>query len=82
MQVAEISCGQCQFSLNNQKGYDLAIRIDNQAHFLDGFDIDAFGDAHEKHTGFCEVIRIAEVSGLVKNDRYQAETVKLIEIKK
>ena len=27
-QVAEISCGQCQFALDSEDGCDLAIRVD------------------------------------------------------
>ncbi len=69
-QVAEISCGQCQFELDSETGCDLAVRIDNKAYFVDGFDIDAFGDAHDEHTGFCEVIRKAEIKGVVENGRF------------
>jgi hypothetical protein len=79
IQVAAISCGQCQFELDSQNGCDLAVRIDNKAYFLDGFDIDAFGDAHDEHTGFCEVIRKAEVTGIVQNGRFKATSVKLVD---
>lgn len=78
-QLAEISCGQCQFALDTENGCDLAIRIDDKAYFVDGFDIDAFGDAHDEHTGFCEVIRKAEVSGVVENGRFKANSVKLVD---
>tara|TARA_R110000787_G_scaffold13816_7_gene43009 strand:- start:1476 stop:1781 length:306 start_codon:yes stop_codon:yes gene_type:complete len=77
--VAEVSCGQCQFDLKTQDGCDLAIRIDNKAYFIDGTDIDDFGDAHHKETGFCEVIRKAEVLGKVENDRFQSTSIKLID---
>tara|TARA_B110000211_G_scaffold169264_1_gene191024 strand:+ start:19 stop:333 length:315 start_codon:yes stop_codon:yes gene_type:complete len=78
IQVAEISCGQCQFELDSQNGCDLAVRIDNKAYFVDGFDIDAFGDAHDEHTGFCEVVRKAEVTGIVENGRFKASSVRLV----
>lgn len=77
--VAEVSCGQCQFDLKTQDGCDLAIRIDNKAYFVDGADIDDFGDAHNEETGFCEVIRKANVIGKVENDRFQSTSIKLIE---
>ena len=77
--IAEISCGQCQFELNSETGCDLAVRIDNKAYFVDGFDIDAFGDAHDEHTGFCEVVRKAEVTGVVENGRFKATSVKLVD---
>lgn len=77
--VAEVSCGQCQFDLKGQDGCDLAIRIDDKAYFVDGAHIDDFGDAHDKETGFCEVIRKAEVIGKIKGDRFKATSIKLID---
>ena len=77
--VAEISCGQCQFELNSETGCDLAVRIDNKAYFVDGFDIDAFGDAHDEHTGFCEVIRKGKVAGKIENNIFVASSIKLVD---
>ena len=79
VKLAEISCGQCQFALDSENGCDLAVRIDDKAYFLDGFNIDAFGDAHDEHTGFCEVIRKAEISGIVENGRFKASAIKLVD---
>ena len=79
--VAEVSCGQCQFDLKGQNGCDLAVRIDNKAYFVDGAHIDDFGDAHDKETGFCEVIRKAEVIGKIKGDHYLVTSVELIDKK-
>ena len=76
-QTVEVSCGQCQFDLKTQKGCDLAVKIDNKAYFVDGANIDDFGDAHDEDTGFCEVIRTAEVSGAITNDRFVVETIDL-----
>ena len=78
-QVAEISCGQCQFEIDSQNGCDLAIRIDNKAYFVDGFGIDGFGDAHNKQTGFCEVIRKADVKGRIEDNKFIASSIKLVE---
>ena len=75
--VAEVSCGQCQFGLTSQKGCDLAVRIDNKAYFVDGAHIDDFGDAHDKKTGFCEVIRKGEITGKIVDGRYKASTIVL-----
>mgnify|MGYP006104841951 FL=1 len=80
-QVAEISCGQCQFELNSEDGCDLAIRLDDKAYFVEGFDIDDFGDAHDDHTGFCEVIRKGEIVGEVINDKFVASSIKLTDSK-
>lgn len=76
-QTVELSCGQCQFGLTTQEGCDLAIRIDNKAYFVDGADIDDFGDAHDENTGFCEVIITAEVSGEVVDNRFKVNTITL-----
>ncbi|MCI2229870.1 DUF6370 family protein [Polaribacter sp. MSW13] len=78
-QVAEISCGQCQFELDSENGCSLAVRFNDKAYFVDGFSIDDFGDAHNKETGFCEVIRKAEIAGVVEDGRFKASAIKLIE---
>lgn len=78
-QVAEISCGQCQFEIEEPKGCDLAIRLDNKTYFIDGANIDDFGDAHDKKTGFCNVIRKANVVGVIENERFLASSIKIVE---
>lgn len=77
-QIAKISCGQCQFALDSKDGCDLAIKIDDKAYFVEGFGIDDFGDAHNKTTGFCEVIRKGEITGKVIDNRFIATTIKMI----
>ena len=77
-QVAEISCGQCQFEIEDPKGCDLAIRIEDKAYFIDGANIDDFGDAHDIETGFCNVIRKATVVGVLEKGRFKASSIKLI----
>ena len=78
---AEIACGQCQFEMKDPKGCDLAIRVLDKPYFVDGYGIDDFGDAHDEHTGFCEVIRKAEIVGKVEEDRFKAESITLIDQK-
>ena len=77
-QTVEISCGQCQFGLTSQEGCDLAVRIDDKAYFVDGANIDDFGDAHDKNSGFCEVIRKAEVTGNIEGNRFKANSIDLL----
>jgi hypothetical protein len=77
-QTVELSCGQCQFGLDSQKGCDLAVRIDGKAYFVDGANIDDYGDAHDKDTGFCEVIRKAEIVGSVEGDRFKVTSIELL----
>jgi hypothetical protein len=77
-QIVELSCGQCQFHLTSQEGCDLAVRINDESYFVDGADIDDFGDAHDKDTGFCEAIRKAEVTGEIIDNRFKVSSVKLL----
>ena len=79
VKVVEISCGQCQFDLTSEDGCSLAVRFDDKAYFVDGADIDDFGDAHAEGTGFCEVIRKAEVTGVVLEDRFKATSVNMLD---
>jgi hypothetical protein len=78
-QVAAISCGQCMFEIEEPRGCDLAIRIDDKAYFIDGANIDDFGDAHDIETGFCNVIKKANVVGVLEKGRFKASSIKLIE---
>ncbi len=77
-QVAEISCGQCKFDLEGG-GCDLAVRFDDTAYYVEGFGIDDFGDAHDKKTGFCNVIRKANINGIIEKGRFKASSIKLVE---
>ena len=60
-------------------GCDLAIRLDGQAYFIDGANIDDFGDAHDQNTGFCNVVRKAKVVGVLKNGRLKASALHLLD---
>ncbi|PZX93609.1 hypothetical protein DOS84_09345 [Flavobacterium aquariorum] len=75
-QIAEVSCGECQFGLKG-KGCDLAIRIDGKSYFADGTKIDDHGDAHAKD-GFCEAIRKAKVTGKIENNRFKVTSFTLL----
>lgn len=75
-QVAEVSCGQCNFKLEG-KGCALAVRINCVAYFVDGANIDDFGDAHASD-GFCKSIRKAEVKGTIIDHRFKASHFKLL----
>lgn len=76
VQIAEASCGQCQFKMAG-KGCDLAVRINGKSYFVDGTKIDDHGDAHAKD-GFCEKIRKAEIKGSIVNNRFIATYFKLL----
>jgi len=76
IQVVEVSCGKCKLGLAG-KTCDMAVRIDGQAYYADGADIDAFGDAHA-HDGMCNAIRKAEVQGGLVGDRFKISYIKLL----
>ena len=76
IQVVEISCGKCKLGLEG-KTCDIAVRIDGQAYYADGADIDSFGDAHA-HDGMCNAIRKAEVQGELVNNRFKISYIKLL----
>lgn len=80
-QLVEIACGECQFKMKG-KSCDLAIRIDGKPYFVDGKNIDEFGDAHDKEHGFCNVIQKAEVTGKIVKNRFKATDIKLVTEKK
>ena len=75
--TVEASCGQCNFALPG-KGCELAIRMDGKAYFVTGTDIDDHGDAHA-HDGFCEAVKMAEVQGELKGDKFNVSYFKLKE---
>jgi hypothetical protein len=79
-QIVEASCGQCQFKMEGH-GCDLAIRMDGKSYFVDGTSLDSHGDAHAED-GFCSVIRKAEVTGEVVDNRFKATSFKLLAEKK
>ncbi|MBN8880396.1 MAG: hypothetical protein J0I32_22820 [Sphingobacteriales bacterium] len=72
----EAACGICQLGL---KGDDcaLAVRVDGKAYYVDGTHIDSHGDAHAKD-GFCNMIRKAEVQGVLTGDKYKVTYFKLL----
>ncbi|ARV15614.1 DUF6370 family protein [Polaribacter sp. SA4-12] len=78
-QIADVSCGQCKFELDSENGCSLAVKIDDKAYFVDGFGINDFGDAHDKHIGFCNVVRKAEITGVIEDGRFKASALKLVE---
>jgi Family of unknown function (DUF6370) len=79
-QVVDIACGECQFKMKG-KDCELAVKIDGKPYFVDGKNIDDFGDAHGEH-GFCNAVSKAEVTGEIVNNRFKAKEIKLLPFKK
>ena len=74
--LVETACGECKLGLKGES-CDLAVRINNKSYFVDGVHIDSLGDAHA-NDGFCNKIRMAEVQGEIKNDRFVASYFNLL----
>lgn len=74
--IVEAACGECQFGLEGSD-CELAVRIDGQAYFVDGANIDDYGDAHAAD-GFCSTVRKAKVKGAIENGRFVVESFELI----
>ncbi|SJZ87339.1 DUF6370 family protein [Sediminibacterium ginsengisoli] len=80
VRIAEVSCGECQFKMKGE-GCHLAVRVNGKSYWVDGADVDSFGDAHDKETGFCNKIRKAEIQGTVKNNRFELTYLKFTDKK-
>ena len=76
-QILEVSCGQCNFGLTDQKGCDLAAKIDGKAYWVTGTDINRHGDSHAAD-GFCKKVRKAEVVGEVVDGKFKVTQFKLL----
>ena len=76
VQTMEVACGECQFDLPGN-GCNLAVRVDGKAYFVEGTGIDDHGDAHAAD-GFCNSVRLAEVEGTLKGEKFQVKTLKLL----
>ena len=75
--VLDVSCGQCQFGMEGS-GCDLAVKIKGTNYWVVGAKIDDHGDAHAAD-GFCNAIRKAKVSGIIKDDKFIVESLILLE---
>tara|TARA_B100001094_G_scaffold323308_1_gene373949 strand:+ start:305 stop:688 length:384 start_codon:yes stop_codon:yes gene_type:complete len=66
------SCGMCNFGMKN-RNCSLAIQINEKAYNVKGSKIDDHGDSHAKD-GFCNAVRVANVSGKIKKSYFMADT--------
>tara|TARA_B100001175_G_C19128216_1_gene457704 strand:+ start:22 stop:405 length:384 start_codon:yes stop_codon:yes gene_type:complete len=69
------SCGMCNFGMD-MKDCGLAIQINEESFTVKGTTIEDHGDSHAKE-GFCNAIRVAKISGTVKDKVFLAENFKL-----
>ena len=76
VQTVEVSCGKCKLGLPG-RSCDMAVRFDGKAYYVDGANIDSFGDAHAQD-GMCNAIRKAEVQGTLVDNRFKISYIKVL----
>ena len=72
------SCGMCNFGYKKSKGCSLTIKIGDTVYPVEGTSIHNHGDPHSEE-GMCSVIRVAYISGEVKNNKFYSDFFTLIE---
>ena len=71
------SCGQCKLGFKGKPGCSLTIKIGESIYPVEGTGIHDHGDAHGKE-GFCSAIRVAWVTGKIKDKVFHAESFELV----
>ena len=72
------SCGMCNFDYKRSKGCSLTIKIEDTIYPVKGTNSEKYGCDHSGE-GLCSTIRIAYVSGEVKNNKIYSNSFTLIE---
>ena len=72
------SCGMCNFDYKEIRGCSLTIKIGDTIYPVKGTNIHKHGDPHSEE-GMCSAIRVAYVSGKVKDNKFYSDSFTLIE---
>ena len=72
------SCGMCNFDYKGIRGCSLTIKIGETVFPVQGNTIHEHGDPHSEE-GMCNAIRVAYVSGKIKEDKFYSDSFALIE---
>ena len=72
------SCGICNFGYKKSRGCSLTIKIGDTVYPVEGVKIHDHGNPHSEE-GFCSAIRVAYVSGKVKDNKFYSDSFTLIE---
>ena len=72
------SCGMCNFGYKKNKGCSLTIKIGDIVFPVEGENIRNHGNPHSGE-GFCNAVRLAYVSGIVKKNKFYSNSFALIE---
>jgi len=68
----------CNFDYKGSKGCSLTIKIGDTVYPVEGTNIHKHGDPHSEE-GMCNAIRVAYVSGNVKDNKLYSDSFTLIE---
>ena len=72
------SCGMCNFAYKGSRGCSLTIKIGETVYPVEGDSIHKHGDPHSEE-GMCSIIRVAYVSGKIKENKFYSDSFTLIE---
>jgi hypothetical protein len=72
------SCGMCNFDYKGSKGCSLTIKIGDTIYPVEGTNIHKHGDPHSEE-GMCSAIRVAYISGKIKDNKLYSDSFTLIE---
>ena len=72
------SCGMCNFGYKEIRGCSLTIKIGDTIYPVEGTNIHKHGNPHSEE-GMCSAIRVAYVSGKVKDNKFYSDSFTLIE---
>jgi hypothetical protein len=72
------SCGMCNFAYKRSKGCSLTIKIGDTVYPVEGNSIHDHGNPHSEE-GMCSAIRVAYVSGKIKDNKLYSDSFTLIE---
>lgn len=76
IQLLQVACGSCKFGLAG-KDCAMAVWLNGKAYYVDGADIDGFGDAHAAD-GMCNAVRKAQVQGDLADNRFKLSYILLL----
>ena len=75
--IVDTSCAKCQLGKTSDETCLLAVEINSEIYYVEGTTIDDHGDAHGSD-GFCNVIRKAQVEGIVNENTFLLDKFRLL----
>jgi len=75
---ATVGCATCIYHMKHVTGCKLAVKLDGKPYLVDGSGIDDHGNAHASD-GLCNAERKAIVDGRLKNGRFAAKRITILD---